>query len=87
MKLTGISFINNNHTAYRVAPFKKHPDCLVFFRTDVEQEADKWGVISRTDEGDKNVLWYFDDQDKAHQFAELLTECLTKIKAFTDENI
>lgn len=28
-----------------------------------------------------------EDQDKAHQFAELLTECLTKIKAFTDENI
>lgn len=75
-----------NILGYYVAPMKTHSTLFTEYQCELGEE-DHYSVMAIDHLQTSTKLGEFKDQDKAYQFAELLTECLTKIKAFTDENI
>jgi len=79
-----ISLVRLSFEKYKVVPMKKHSTFFTAYRCE-EGEEDHYSVMA-VDESEIEIQTAsFSDQDKAHQFAELLTECLNKIKTFTDE--
>lgn len=74
--------VSLNYTGYSVKPFKEINH--VFYQCELGEE-DCWTV--QGDLKDYSLsLARFKEQDEAHQFAELLTICLSQIKAFQDEH-
>lgn len=85
-----VTLVQLNYTDYKVVPMKTHGSLFTDYQCELGEE-DHYSVMAnvfyKSLGGRSEIkLGTFKDQDKAHQFAELLTECLTKIKAFTDEN-
>ena len=82
------ALIKTSYSGYTVKPFKWADETKPFsYQIDNEEEADLWGVMSLKGEEQCELISNFEDQDEAHQFAELLTICLNQIKAFQNENI
>lgn len=86
---TTTALIKLSYKSIIVAPFKHlYKDKSFPYRIDDPKDADLWCVLGVGGMFDVALAEFeAEDQDKAHQFAELLTECLTNIKAFTDEEI
>ena len=84
------TLVQLNYKNYKIVPMKTHSSFFTSYQCEPGEE-DHYALMASIPfkslgEITEIKLGTFKDQDKAHQFAELLTECLTKIKAFTDEN-
>lgn len=77
--------VSTDYNNYVVTPFKQSIGGDFYYSCE-PLEAERWTVQGEC----KDIVFSiarFKEQDKAHQFAELLTVCLNQIKAFQDENI